>query len=362
LFLLVGLVAYSTLKVFTGRVSACAWMILAWALVFVLGLLLAGRLPSAAYATLVPLAMFALGSVVDLFRKKSPAPLLMASVLGFAAAAFISLYHFFMLDVIMSFDRSHVKMIPLGLMIITAMPMLLAYVRNRELTWRPAKWLLLALLVACCVHLFLPGFTAERPRDMTLMYSETAGDPEGYIVLESVQSGYDRGYARGHGFESRDLNDGRLGTIARPAREVAALDLPPIGVTPGEASPERGGWRRGLVFDLTSGQRYLQLTVPAEVGLQQAWVNGLLALDTSKGIKQERKTSTIRVIYPGPGPLNVQLLTSSPDRFTAAAVTWHDLPGVLTAPFMGNWPDDARPAFYGPRAQKIQEFAVPAAN
>jgi hypothetical protein len=99
-----------------------------------------------------------------------------------------------------------------------------------------------------------------------------------------------------------------------------------------------------------------------EVGLQRAWVNGLPALDTSADIKQERGTATIRVINPGPGPLNVDLLTRSPDGFTAAAVTWHDLPGVLTAPFMGNWPDDARPAFYGPRAQKIQEFAVPAAN
>jgi hypothetical protein len=362
LFLLLGLTVYSTLKVFTGRVSACAWMVLAWALVFALGLILAARLPSAAYVTLVPLAMFALGSVIDLFRKKSPAPLLMASVLGFAATAFISLYHFFMLDVIMNFDRSQVKVIPLSLMTITAMPMLLAYVKNRELTWRPAKWLLLALVGACCVHLLLPGFTAERPRDMTLMYSETAGDLAGYVVLESVQSGYDRGFARGHGFESRELNDGRLGTTARPAREVAALDLPAIEITPGGASLEQDGWRRGLVLDLPAGQRYLQLTVPAEVGLQRAWVNGLLALDTSANIKQEKRTATIRVVYPGPGPLTVDLLTTSPDGFTAAAVTWHDLPGVLTAPFMGNWPDDARPAFYGPRAQKIQEFAVPAAK
>jgi hypothetical protein len=197
---------------------------------------------------------------------------------------------------------------------------------------------------------------------MTLMYSETEGNPEGYVVLESVQSDYDRGYARGHKFESRELNDGRLGSIARPAREVAALDLPAIEITPGEASPEQGGWRRGLVFDVPAGQRYLQLTVPPEVGLQRAWVNGLLALDTSANIKQERRTATIRVIYPVSGPLNVDLLTASPDGFTAAAVTWHDLPGVLTAPFMGNWPDDARPAFYGPRAEKIQEFPMPAAK
>ncbi len=45
-----------------------------------------------------------------------------------------------------------------------------------------------------------------------------------------------------------------------------------------------------------------------------------------------------------------------------AAVTWHELPGVLVAPFMGNWPDDARPFLYGPRAEKIQEFEFGAAE
>jgi hypothetical protein len=97
LFLMIGLAVYSTLKLFSGRVSACAWMIIAWAIVFVLGMQLTSRLPAAAHIALLPLAMFSLGSVVDVFRKKSPAPLLVASVLGFGTAAFISFYHFFML-------------------------------------------------------------------------------------------------------------------------------------------------------------------------------------------------------------------------------------------------------------------------
>jgi hypothetical protein len=86
-----------------------------------------------------------------------------------------------------------------------------------------------------------------------------------------------------------------------------------------------------------------------------------LALDTSIEVKQKRHSLTLRVISPGADPLNVELLTRSADGFTASAVTWQDLPGVLTAPFLGNWPDNARPAFYGPRAELIQEFTVPAA-
>jgi hypothetical protein len=359
LFLMLGLLVYSTLKVFTGRVSACAWMVLAWAVIFLMGLVLASKLPSATYVALLPLAMFALGSVIDLFRKKSPAPLLMASVFGFAAASFMSFYHFFMLDVALNFNRSNVKVMPFYLMTLTAMPMLLAFVRNRELTWQPARWLLVAILSGCFVHLFLPGFTAERPRAMTLMYSESEGADRGYIVLESAHGLPDRAYARSHDFETRELNDGRLGTVARPVREIAALGLPAIEISVGEVHAVEGGWRRELVFEEPVGQGYLQLTLPLEIGLQRAWVNGVLALDTSIESKQQRRSLGLRVISPGAGPLKVELLTTSADGFTASAVTWHDLPGVLTAPFLGNWPDDARPAFFGPRAEKIQEFAVP---
>jgi hypothetical protein len=196
---------------------------------------------------------------------------------------------------------------------------------------------------------------------MTLMYSETEGADRGYIVLESAHGMPDRAYARSHDFETRELNDGRLGAVARPVREIAALGLPAVEITVGQAHAEEGGWRRELVFDAVAGHRYLQLTVPPDIGIQRAWVNGVLALDTSIEIKQQRRSPTLRLILSGAEPLKVELLTRSADGFTASAVTWHDLPGVLTAPFLGNWPDDARPAFYGPRAEKVQEFAVPAA-
>jgi len=362
LFLMLGLLIYTTLKLFTGRVSACAWMVLAWGLVFLLGLILASKMPTAAYIALLPLAMFALGSLVDLFRKKSPAPLLFASVAGFGTAAFISFYHFFMLDVVMNFDRSHLKVIPLSLMAVTAMPMLLAFVKNRELNWQPARWLLVAILGGCLVQLFLPGYTAERPRDMTLMYREVAGEPRGHIVLESLVAAPDRAYAKSHDFVSTQLNDGRLGRVERPARPIAALDLPGITVNSGAIEKVPAGWRRSLELESAVEQRYLQISLPLEAGLQKAWINGELALDTSIASKQERNHATIRLINPGPGPFSLDLLTSTAGPVKAAVVSWHDLPGLLTAPFLGNWPDNARPAYYGPRAEKIQEVVIPAAD
>jgi hypothetical protein len=100
----------------------------------------------------------------------------------------------------------------------------------------------------------------------------------------------------------------------------------------------------------------LRIAIPKELGLAKAWVNGELALDSSIETKHHRSADFLELVYPGDGPVKIELLTASAEAFTLAAVTWHDLPGDLVAPFMGNWPGDAQPFVYGPRAEKIQEF------
>jgi hypothetical protein len=354
--LMLGLAGYSTLKLFSGRVSACAWMIIGWALIVVLGMVLTNKLPAASHIALLPLLMFTLGSVIDIFRKKSPAPLLFASILGFATAAFISFYHFFMLDVVMNFDKSHIKAASFWIMAVAVMPMLLAYAKQRDLSWQPARWLLVAVLAVCLIHGFLPGFTADRPREMTLMYSEVEGDAAAYVVLESIYKRHDGKYAKEHSFEMTELNSGRLDIVERPARETVPLGLPGIGIKMQEVSEEEGGWRRELEISLPQGSRLLRLAIPKELGLSRAWVNDELALDKSIETKHHRSADFLQLIYPGDGPVKIELLTESAGAFTLAAVTWHDLPGVLVAPFVGNWPGDAQPFLYGPRAEKIQEF------
>jgi hypothetical protein len=353
---------YVTIKLFLGRVSPCAWMILGWFLIFLLAMLLADRLPTASHIALIPLAMFALGSLADLVRKKSPAPLLIASVAGFAATVFIAFYHFFMLDAVMNFDGSHFKIAMLCIAAITAMPMLLAFASKRELDWRPAAWLVLAVVLSLVVHLFLPAYTPERPRDMTLMYREVEGASDGYLVLESIYKRHDRSYARSNGFEPTELNSGRLDTVERPARKVSAMGLPAIRILDETARLSEGSWIRGFRMEPPGPVPLLTLTVPQEAGLRRAWVNGVLALDATLETKRGKTPNTLRLIYPGAGPIRVELDTAEAGRLELAAVTWHQLPSVLVAPFMGTWPDEAKPFYYGPRAELVQEFELPAAT
>ena len=358
LFLMFGLAGYSTLKLFTGRVSACAWMIIAWAAIFVFGMTLTSKLPSASHLALLPMGLFFLGSIIDLFRKKSPAPLLFSSLMGFAAAAFISFYHFFMLDVVMNFDQSHIKAVMFWLMALTVMPMLLAFFKDFELTWRPAGWLTAAIILVCLVHLFLPGFTAERPRDMTLMYSEVEGEDAGYVVLESIYQRPDKKFAGGHDFESIELNSGRLGKVSRPARKVTPLGLPGITLEDQGVVEEDGVYVRTLTIGLPENTPLLRLTLPLEAGLSRVWVNEELALDTSIETKHSRDNYRLQLVHPGKEVLSLRLESGTPAGFDLAAVTWHPLPSILVSPFMGNWPDDAQPFLYGPRAEKIQEFTL----
>jgi hypothetical protein len=358
LFLMLGLSGYVTLKLFSGRVSACAWMIIAWGLIFAFGMVLTSKLPAAAHIALLPLGLFILGSIIDLFRKKSPAPLLFASVLGFAATAFLSFYHFFMLDVVMNFDQSHIKSVMFWMMALTAMPMLLAFVSELELTWKPAGWLSAAILAACVVHLFLPGYTPDRPRDMTLMYSEVDGAESGHVVLESISRRPDMSFARGHEFEMIELNSGRLDTVSRPAREVAPLGLPGVVLDDQGVVEQDGVFVRTLVLEPPENTPLLRLTMPLEAELSRAWVNDVLALDTSIETKRRREQYRLSLVYPGNGPVTIRLESRTSSGFGLAAVTWHPLPPILVSPFMGNWPDDAQPFANGPRAEKIQEFTL----
>ena len=64
------------------------------------------------------------------------------------------------------------------------------------------------------------------------------------------------------------------------------------------------------------------------------------------------------LVNPPRGSMALELETAARDPFTVSAVSWHALPAVLTAPFLGNWPDDARACQFGPRAEKVQAFEI----
>ena len=143
---------------------------------------------------------------------------------------------------------------------------------------------------------------------------------------------------------------------------MPALNLPGVLLAQQDVHEEGGSWRHQFVLQLPERSRFLQLIIPRENELRQAWIDGQLALDKRLQSKNESPADSLRLVYPGEGPVVIELLTASPDTISLSALSWHDLPAVLTAPFMGNWPDNAQPLQYGPRAVKIQHIELQAAG
>ena len=119
-----------------------------------------------------------------------------------------------------------------------------------------------------------------------------------------------------------------------------------------------GQWRRELTLDLPDGTPVLFLAFPLDSGLRAVRVNGELALDAALETKRERTRYGLRIVNPPQRTLTVELLGGRATSFRMAAVTWQPLPDVLVAPFKGYWPDEAQPYYFGPRAEKIQEFEI----
>jgi hypothetical protein len=105
---------------------------------------------------------------------------------------------------------------------------------------------------------------------------------------------------------------------------------------------------------------FLTLVIGKESGLEKVWVDGQLALDTSLESKHQRQFDALRLVNPDKSSFEIRLLTRSPDAISLAVVTWHELPNVLAAPFMGNWPQNAQALGVGPRAQKVQQIELDA--
>ena len=146
--------------------------------------------------------------------------------------------------------------------------------------------------------------------------------------------------------------------VARRPLLVEALGLQGVSLQQSDAVIEDSMWRRDLAIDLPADAPVLFLTLPAEAELKRAMINGELAFDASLQSRRSSSRYYLRIVNPGSETLQISLLTERDKPFTMAAVTWHELPAVLIAPFMGNWPGDAQPNKYGPRAEKIQLFEI----
>ncbi len=235
---------------------------------------------------------------------------------------------------------------------VAALPMTLWHIdRHGSGQWL-VRFAAVLVFAGCIGQWFLPGYTPDRPRDLTVHYRQAAGADTAWMVLESHASGPDREYAARHDFrevEVPGLDDTALAVATEP------LVLPTVEARARRVGEgERGERSRRFIVDLglPEGLRLLALSAPGETELLHASVDGQLVFDAALPAHRPGAPRQIVLHAPPAGAARIEMEFNlgagvEPAMFLDARF---ELPDERLAPFSAGWPDDAHPAFLGPRA------------
>jgi len=345
----------------TPRASTGSVMGACWSLMILFAITLAYVMPVISYLAILPLLMFFLGLILDGFRWKKSPRLLFSSLFGFLAAAYLGFYYFFLLDAVLNFNLSHFKVIPLILPVIPLLPLLVWYADEKSSGKRLGNVLLVLIVAGCVGQQFVPGYTADSPRDMALVYRQDSNAENAWLVLESLWGTADEDYAARHEFQTVRLVApyGRVQEVL--AREISPIDLAEVKlVSTSVQETENPTSRKHHVVELEipPGVRHLRVFVSEETGFRQVMLDGLLALDTNEKTRQKLRGNYLRINRPKAGPMRLEIELANSGDTDLQVEAWFDLPELVLAPYMDDWPLDAQPAMLGPRALKKFTFRL----
>ena len=358
LLLLPVWVIFEVLRWLAPRATLGTVTFTCWGLFLILGLTLARRLPAATVMAVVPLLGFTLGGFLDAFRWKKPPRLLFATLGGYLGALYIGLYGFFALDVVFNFDKSYFKVVPMLLPMVAVMPVLLWNFEQNQRTGKFGTLMLVLLLAMCVGQRYVPAYTRDVPRDMNLMVHQELGADRALLVLESAIGKPDAVFAQKSGFVPAQLPawDGESRPVL--ARSIPSVALgAPIEVRMSRKDDDAATMRHNHVLELAIPPdiELIAFRFPRSAGVSRAMVNGELALEV-KGKPVEGHQVAIN--HPPAGTLRIEYQSAAVPGFDVLMTTRHALPAEVSAPFHDDWPEDAQPAFRGPRALQEQRLQV----
>ncbi len=373
LFALCAWAVWVTCKLFAHRIGFGSATLACWLSFAALALWLDFNLPAASFVVLIPMVAFFVGLLLDMLRWRSGSGPVLATFFGFTTAGYIALYHFFMLDVVLPFSLSHVKAMPLVLLLLPLLPACFASAKDPIQGWRPALVLAGTVIAAALFHLFIPGFSEDRPRGMNLVYREQGEGHEALVYLESSGNRGDPVFVEANDFALREFPTLYASAGVNPRSGPAlmsrpALEIPALGLAGVEAVAIRS-----LTQNFGDGHqvRTLRLTLKAPVGVEQmviglpqhaavseAHVNGVPALEQGAVSKRPDRPNLISITHPGAIPIEVEMVLAGPPPDKIAVTGRRALPESLWAEFSATWPRDAQPVHRGFRAEIVSEFTV----
>jgi hypothetical protein len=252
------------------RVDGNAFLFASWTVYAFLACLLAWLLPGAAYMTLLPTVVFAVGAVAERLLRRRAVPLF-AAWAGLGVAAYMAVYHFIFMDVLTSFVAAQLKTLPLCLGAMVAAPLAAFHCQATGAARRPSALLAVVLAATTVAGATATAYTPDRPRSVNVAYQQIQYSGAAAIDDRQSQAAWrlftygppDSDYARRAGFAGEQLTFRRWGLRESPAylREIPSLGLPPPTLTitgdrvedgwrvlAGTLQAGRGGFLLGLTF------------------------------------------------------------------------------------------------------------------
>jgi len=209
------------------RSSAHATFVVVWFIFLLLTCVSSILLSGSSYLFVVPtLATLLIGAAALVFR-----PLLalrIAAYAGLLLASYMSIYHFYLIDTVINFERSEIKVIPLVLMTLAALPVFFYWFESRQRSLVSFQMILSGItLVAGIVAYNVPAYSYVSPRGTNIIYQSNSAEADSHWQIE-FYGPIDEEYLAAGGFPEQKAPFLNYGVIERQGFLLSAekLDLP----------------------------------------------------------------------------------------------------------------------------------------
>ena len=264
------------------RAGAAATLTVTWFVLGVAALSLAWLVPGAAYTVLLPLLAYVIAATLGTVVVRGPRqdPPLVAAAVALVVAVWSGLYQFLLADVVLGYQLSHFKVLPLLLFALPLLPLAVAHVRPGS---SRTSMIVLACvtMVAAIVGALVPAHTFDRPRGVNVVHLQDSGAAPVWLIESFGNPGRDTLDAMG--FEPSKQDILRYGVVPREAyvKPAAPLDLPPPDVAVDE-DVVRDGKRviRGTVRSQRDAYTTM-LAFAAAAPVEALRIEGQSVLDTA---------------------------------------------------------------------------------
>jgi hypothetical protein len=307
------------------RPSAEAVALTAWAFAAAAAVAVALYLPGATHAFAGPVLAFALVGMVETSLRPGRG-LTLATVAGFAVAAFFWMSYFVALQVVFGFANAESRLAAMAVFGWAALALFATVFAGAKPA--PAIGAMALVTAAAAVLGFLAApYSPEHPRGMNVGYVQEEGGPAHWLLTGSGGP-LDQAYIKAQGFAAGDAGARALGLVWGPAATKPAqpLNLPgPFWQETGRETPIDGWITISGTLQAGRDGRFVGLSAPPEAKLIKVVANGEIAMERKPD--EALASARVRIVAQRSRPIAVSLTLADG---TGAPLTFFEV-GALPA-------------------------------